>query len=172
MARCKSKKKPRKTVGREGSRDFPRAKALASFQISDALHGRGDARREKGRMRVGRVMERGRGGRERLGTQDERERWEKILNASVQKDLRERHCRWERICVSLPRILRILLQASVRLPQQNQTELNASKCLSLKSPIVSIVPHMFSKVTLWTHRMAYTEHVFKCFSKYQGARDF
>ena len=111
-------------------------------------------------------------GRERLGTQDERERWEKILNASVQKDLRERHCRWERICVSLPRILRILLQASVRLPQQNQTELNASKCLSLKSPIVSIVPHMFSKVTLWSHRMAYTEHVFKCFSKYQGARDF
>ena len=68
-------------------------------------------------------------GRERLGTQDERERWEKILNASVQKDLRERHCRWERSCVSLPRILRILLQASVRLPQQNQTELNASKCI-------------------------------------------
>ena len=41
---------------------FPRAKALASLQISDALHGRGDARREKGRKRVGRVMERGRGG--------------------------------------------------------------------------------------------------------------
>ena len=39
-------------------------------------------------MRVGRVMERGRGGKERLGTQDERERWEKILNASVQKDFK------------------------------------------------------------------------------------
>ena len=145
------------------------ASKLADLRCFARKRGREDGEGRKASRASNGAGERG---RERLGTQDERERWEKILNASVQKDLRERHCRWERSCVSLPRILRILLQASVRLPQQNQTELNASKCLSLKSPIVSIVPHMFSKVTLWTHRMAYTEHVFKCFSKYQGARDF